>query len=82
MIKRKISKLFLGGVKDMEPRQPGSNNLPDFNELDDRIIAEQPSGPHLIIKTNLDPEDSTVNNPYYQGKEANNPKAFKDYFEE
>jgi hypothetical protein len=36
----------------------------------------------LIIKTNLDPEDSTENNPYYQGKETNNPKAFRDYFEE
>jgi hypothetical protein len=82
MRKRKISKLFLGGVNDMEPRQPGNNKLPDFDELNDRIIAEQPSGPHLIIKTSLDPEDSTDNNPYYQGKETNNPKAFKDYFEE
>ncbi|MDQ1003680.1 hypothetical protein QFZ28_004080 [Neobacillus niacini] len=66
----------------MEPRQPGNNKLPDFDQLNDRIIVEQPSGPHLIIKTNLDPQDSTENNPYYQGKETNDPKAFRDYFEE
>jgi len=73
---------FLGGVNEMEPRQPGNNKLPDFDQLNDRIIAEQPSEPHLIIKTNLDPQDSTENNPYYQGKDTSNPKALKDYFEE
>jgi hypothetical protein len=66
----------------MEPRQPGNNKLPDFDQLNDRIIVEQPSGPHLVIKTNLDPQDSTENNPYYQGKETNDSKAFRDYFEE
>lgn len=67
---------------DLEPRQPGNKKLPDFQQLNDRIIAEQPMEPHLIIKTNLDPQDSTENNPYYQGKETSNPKAFKDFFEE
>jgi hypothetical protein len=79
---KKSACYFLGGVNEMEPRQPGNNKLPDFDQLNDRIIAEQPSEPHLIIKTNLDPQDSTENNPYYQGKDTSNPKAFKDYFEE
>lgn len=66
----------------MEPRQPGNNKMPDFDQLNDRIIAENSSGPHLVIKTNLDPKDSTENNPYYQSEAAKNPKQFRDYFEE
>ncbi|MDF2856469.1 MAG: hypothetical protein K0Q87_2320 [Neobacillus sp.] len=66
----------------MESKLPGNKNMPDFDQLNDRFIAEQPSEPHIIIKTNLDPEDSTENNPYYHGTETKNPKAFKDYFEE
>ena len=47
------------------PLQPGNKNLPDFNELNDRVIAERStSGPVLVIKTNLDPEDPSVENPY------------------
>ena len=43
-----------------EPKQPGNKELPDFNELNDRLIAERrTSGPTLVIKTNLDPKDST-----------------------
>lgn len=80
--KEKSACYFLGGVIEMEPRQPGNNKLPDFDQLNDRIIAEQPAEPHLIIKTNLDPQDSTENNPYYRGEDTSNPKAFKDYFEE
>ena len=45
------------------------------------IIIETPS-PMLVIKTNLDPKDSTENNPYYQGKNTKDPNAFRDYFEE
>jgi hypothetical protein len=66
----------------MDPRQPGNNKMPDFDKLNDRIIAEQPSEPQFVIKTNLDPENSTENNPYYHGSETKNPKAFRDYFEE
>jgi len=66
----------------METKQPGNQKLPDFNELNDRIIAEQPSVPHIVIKTNLDPKDSTENNPYYQGEQTKNPKEFRNYFEE
>jgi hypothetical protein len=66
-----------------EPIQPGNNKLPDFNELNDRIIAEQStSGPTLVIKTNLDPKDSTVDNPYYQQEGKGTKKQFRDYFEQ
>ncbi|WP_153126635.1 hypothetical protein [Peribacillus tepidiphilus] len=65
-----------------EPRQPGNKDLPDFKELNDRLIAERStSGPTLVIKTNLDPKDSTVENPYYQNEENTDKKEFRDYFE-
>lgn len=64
-----------------EQSHPGNKNLPDFKELNDRIIAEQAtSGPTLVIKTNLDPKDSTVDNPYYHN--VKDKKEFKGYFEE
>ncbi|WP_313799777.1 hypothetical protein [Cytobacillus sp.] len=66
-----------------EPRQPGNKDLPDFNELNDRIIAERrTSGPIVEIKTNLDPKDSTIDNPYIQNKYNTDLKAFRDFFEE
>lgn len=66
----------------MEPKQPGNSNMPDFDKLNDRIIAESPSGPMFVIKTNLDPKNVTENNPYYHNEMAKDPKEFKDYFEE
>ncbi|CRK80439.1 hypothetical protein [Neobacillus massiliamazoniensis] len=66
----------------MEPTQPGNKKITDFNSLNDRMIAESPSGPMIVIKTNLDSKDSTENNPYYHDKETKDPKKFRDYFEE
>ncbi|MEH7335545.1 hypothetical protein V7161_23260 [Neobacillus drentensis] len=66
----------------MEPRQPGNKKIADFDQLNDRIIAESSSEPMLVIKTNLDPKDPTENNPYYHNEDVKNPKAFKEYFEE
>ncbi|MEH7107020.1 MULTISPECIES: hypothetical protein [Bacillaceae] len=66
----------------MEPKQPGNKSLPDFDQLNDRLIAESSSQPKLVIRTNLDPKDVTENNPYYHSDEVKNPKEFKDYFEE
>lgn len=66
-----------------EPSQPGSKKMPDFDKLDDRIIAEQrTSGPTLVIKTNLDPKDSTVDNPYYGNDKTTDIKEFRDFFED
>ncbi|OCA89272.1 hypothetical protein A8F94_23800 [Bacillus sp. FJAT-27225] len=64
-----------------EPYKPGNKRLPDFKELEDRVIAERrTSGPMLVIKTNLDPEDATEDNPYYQNKELSDKEKFEDYF--
>ncbi|MCM2533390.1 hypothetical protein NDK43_14520 [Neobacillus pocheonensis] len=66
----------------MEPRQPGNKKLPDFDQLNDRIIAETPSTPFLVIKTNLDSKDPTEKNPYYHEKETKDSKEFNGFFEE
>lgn len=66
----------------MEPKQPGSKHMPDFDRLNDRIIADSSPSPMLVIKTNLDPKDVSENNPYYQDTEVKNPKAIKEFFEE
>lgn len=66
----------------MEPRKPGSDKLPDFEQLEDRVIANHTEAPMLVIKTNLDPEDSTVDNPYYKNKDLTDTKEFRDYFNE
>ncbi|MGC4377170.1 hypothetical protein WD019_09570 [Fictibacillus sp. Mic-4] len=66
----------------MEPRQPGKKDMPDFKELNDRIIAEPSNEPTLVIKTNLDAKDATEENPYYQHKIETNAARFKDYFED
>jgi hypothetical protein len=66
-----------------EPKQPGSKDMPDFDKLNDRIIAEQrSSSPTLVIKTNLDPKDSTENNPYLESGKQANVEDFRDYFED
>lgn len=66
----------------MEPRQTGNKKMPDFDQLNDRIILESTPTPMIVIKTNLDPKSVTENNPYYQDEEVKDPKAVKDYFEE
>ncbi|MBV7503687.1 hypothetical protein KW850_00220 [Bacillus sp. sid0103] len=66
----------------MEPKQPGNKNMPDFDQLNDRIIAESSPSPMLVIKTNLDPKEATENNPYYHNTEVNSAKKIKEYFEE
>ncbi|WP_042456522.1 hypothetical protein [Neobacillus dielmonensis] len=66
----------------MEPRQPGNKKLPDFQELNDRVIVDRPSSPMLVIKTNLDPKEPTEENPYFEKGETKNLKDFEEYFEE
>jgi hypothetical protein len=57
------------------------NQMPDFDSLNDRIIAKQPSEPMLVIKTNLDPKDSTVDNPYFTNESHADTKKFREFFE-
>jgi hypothetical protein len=63
----------------MEHKNIGKHEMPDFKELNDRIIAKHSTGPTLVIRTNLDEQDATESNPYYNGS---NEKEIKDYFEE
>ncbi|HAQ06366.1 MAG TPA: hypothetical protein DCR24_02080 [Bacillus bacterium] len=66
----------------MEPTNPGNKKLPDFKELNDRLIANRAPSPQLVIKTNLDPADPTVENPYFEKDKSTDTERFKDYFEE
>lgn len=55
------------------------NQLPDFDDLNDRLIAEPSPSPSLVIKTNLDKKDVASGNPYAKGKESPEfEKFFKD----
>ncbi|MFF2531901.1 hypothetical protein ACFVS2_23615 [Brevibacillus sp. NPDC058079] len=42
------------------------NDLPDFKQLDDRLIAQPPNSPIIAIRTNLDKEPNDIDNPYVQ----------------
>lgn len=66
----------------MEPRLPGNEKLPDFKEMSDRMIAQPATGPQLLIKTNLDPKDSTEENPYFTNDHLTDSEQFKEYFKE
>lgn len=62
-------------------KKPGNQNLPDFKELNDRIIADASDEPILVIKTNLDPKNATEENPYYKESESDK-EEFTSFFEE
>ncbi|MDG4656982.1 hypothetical protein P6P90_08870 [Ectobacillus antri] len=53
-----------------------SENMPDFKELEDRMIAQHSSEPTLIIKTNADSKNVTEQNPYYKGKDTDKFRSF------
>lgn len=66
----------------MEPRQPGNKKMPDFDQLNDRIIAESSSSPMLVIKTNLDPKDPSEENPYYRKEREKDSERMDHFFED
>jgi hypothetical protein len=72
--------IWLGGV--IMDTKAGNQNLPDFKELNDRIIADASDEPMLVIKTNLDPKNATEENPYYKESESDNREEFTSFFEE
>ncbi|MGR3762680.1 hypothetical protein [Rossellomorea sp. NS-SX7] len=62
--------------------EKGKKELPDFKQLDDRIIAEPPQGPFFEMKTNLDTQEST-DNPYISSETSNEEmEKIKRFFEE
>ncbi len=66
-----------GGAYSMPKK---NEQLPDFKELDDRLIAEASSSPSLVIKTNLDKDDVKEDNPYATGQ--SNSDTFENFFKE
>ncbi|MFC0297869.1 hypothetical protein [Geobacillus jurassicus] len=54
--------------------------LPDFKQLNDRLINESSDEPMLVFKTNLDPDRVTEENPYAKGR-TNVSKEFVSFFE-
>ncbi|MFU2015810.1 hypothetical protein ACM6Q7_12160 [Peribacillus butanolivorans] len=63
----------------LEPNNPGNKELPDFKDLNDRIIAQPSQSPRLVIKTNLDTKNVTDKNPY---TDRISSEGFNEYFEE
>jgi hypothetical protein len=70
------SNTTIGGVK-MDKQKI---TLPDFNELNDRIIADPPSSPSIVIKTNLDSDNIEKENPYSNHSETST--NFKNFFKD
>ncbi|MFV8828849.1 hypothetical protein [Alkalihalobacterium sp. APHAB7] len=66
----------------MEKEKQGSQNMPDFNKMSDRMIVEPTDSPTFVMKTNLDTKDATEDNPYFKEKNKQHTKEFCDYFEE
>ncbi|GAA3325484.1 hypothetical protein GCM10020331_057570 [Ectobacillus funiculus] len=65
----------------MEPNQPGNKEMPDFKELEDRVIAEPAHSPSLVIQTKLDPKKNVKeDNPYYRNEEKTDDRKFQEYF--
>ncbi len=56
-----------------------TQSQPDFDKLNDRIIAQHTTSPTLVIKTNLDPKDATEENPYVKDHQ-NTTSDIKDFF--
>ena len=56
-------------------------DMPDFKQLEDRVIANPSPEPMLVIKTNLDPKDVTEENPYLKNKPIDE-EEFREYFDE
>jgi hypothetical protein len=69
-------------VFNMEPNQPGNEKLPDFKEMTDRLFINPYAGPQLVVKTNLDPNDATEENPYFKNDQMSDTEQFKEYFKE
>lgn len=65
----------------MDPKKPGNEKMPDFKQLDDRVIAEPTDAPTLVIKTNLDSNDVSEGNPYFE-ENGKNKQTLKDYFKD
>ncbi|MFC4322703.1 hypothetical protein [Litchfieldia salsa] len=60
-------------------KNKGNEEMPDFQQLSDRIIANPSPEPSIVIKTNLDPKGPTDENPYFVEGKSDEDK-FSSYF--
>lgn len=57
--------------------------MPDFDRLNDRVIAEGLEIPSVSIKTNVDPKNVLEENPYYDKSKTYSEEElekFKKFF--
>lgn len=66
----------------MEKDNDKQQQDPNFDSLNDRLIASRPSSPSLVIKTNLDQQNTEGLNPYYQEGNQKDPEKFQNFFKE
>ncbi|MDL4839783.1 hypothetical protein [Aquibacillus rhizosphaerae] len=66
----------------MAEKENKQKNLPDFDSLDDRLIAEPSTSPRIVAKTNLDVKSVKDENPYARNKINDTDKRlFNEFFE-
>jgi hypothetical protein len=59
----------------------GNKEMPDFDSLSDRVIAEPTPEATFAIKTNLDSTNSEEENPYYsKDSTAKDKRKLDQYF--
>lgn len=62
-----------------------NKKTPDFDKLNDRVIAEASPSPTFTMRTNLDNDDALEDNPYYSSEDVRSEeerKKFKTFFNE
>ncbi len=55
-------------------------DLPDFAQLNDRIISAPPTGPFLAIRTNLDELPEETEDPYLHKNRSKDPDQTETFF--
>jgi hypothetical protein len=58
----------------------GNKEMPDFDSLSDRVIAEPTPESTFAIKTNLDSTSSEEKNPYYSKDSTTEDKRKLDQY--
>ncbi|WRP07067.1 hypothetical protein U9J35_02565 [Rossellomorea aquimaris] len=69
-------------MKKEDEVNKGNKDMPDFKQLNDRVIAEEPKGPFLAIKTNMDTA-GVKDNPYASAHaEPEQDEKLQQFFED
>ena len=69
-------------VKQLKEEDKVNKDMPDFKQLNDRVIAEEPKGPFLAIKTNMDTA-GVKDNPYAsENADPEQDEKLQQFFED